>query len=247
MTVKFKTENQDKNFNFKIMGQESNNGQEIISEQEMEKTSKEREAAEQEFKFIIIGGNEPSVNEVFLESLKKQNIPISIFEMTQDEMRFIVNSRAQKKAEETSVEYLQDEENKKRINEWVKLLINNHCKNMRYKPDYIKMVMDGEIHVYFNRTSLKRASNLSWSQFEELFSSLELFGVVSYDEVDPKIFHLVLNQEDVLKNQISELKQFINLGIGKVISLQNTKGITSEDKKKLTSIKKSLSNVVEKI
>ena len=111
----FKTENQDKNFNFKIMGQESKNGQENISEQEMEQNSKEREAAEKEFKFVIIGGNEPSVNEVFIESLKKQDIPISIFELTVEEMRFIVYSRAQKKAEETSVEYLQDEENKKGI------------------------------------------------------------------------------------------------------------------------------------
>ena len=37
----FKTENQDKNFNFKIMGQESKNGQENISEQEMEQNSTE--------------------------------------------------------------------------------------------------------------------------------------------------------------------------------------------------------------
>lgn len=265
-------ENQETNFNFNYMDKSKENpkaddeqnvaqleenyspdGQEDLDAEnaEMLKNSTEREQAEKEFKFVIIGGNEPKVNDVFMKSIQDANMAISIFELTNDEMKFIINSRAEKKAEETAVEYLADGENKKRIDDWVKILIQNHLnRNYRGKEleELIKAVVDGNEKILFNKKQLKEASKLSWSNFNELFNNLELFGVVNYKDIESKSeFYLISNESDILKNQFQDLKQFVNLTIGKVVNLQNESKLKSVEKKNLESIKKSLLKVVDKI
>lgn len=220
--------------------------------------SKQNETAngaiqEQEFKFVIIGGNDEAVNEHFLNSLKQANVPVTIFEMTTEEMKFIINSRAIKKAEETSVEYLNDESNKKNINDWVVMLIKNHLermhpKNLKELEYQLTQALDGKQEVFFTKKNLKQASKLSWSQFEELFRTLELFGVVKYcNEENPDLFSLIVNKEDIIKNQIFEAKQFVNLTIGKIQVIQNESSLTAKDKTKFESIRKSLLKISDKI
>jgi hypothetical protein len=218
--------------------------------QDFKKIDEERNQAEQEFKFVIIGGNEPAVNEHFVKAMKESGMPITVFELTTAEMKFIINSRAQVKAEETSVEYLQNEENKQRVNDWVKLLIERFLKatiHPKFLNETLQKALDGSVEVMFNKKDLKNCSQLSWSQFNELFSSLELFGVVKYDQNDRGKFSLVLKNEDILKNQMIEIKELIKLSLGKVISLNKNQTATAADKKRFKSLSTKLSNIVEKI
>jgi hypothetical protein len=228
---------------------ENDNGvEEPLNDDEMSQLSKDKENSEKEFKFVIIGGNEPSVNDSFVKSIEAAGIPITVFELTNEEMKFIINSRAEVKAQEASVDYLQNEENKKRVNEWCKLLIQNHLKRVHKGKEFSELIQkayDSEIEISFTKKTLKQASNLSWKQFEELFGNLELFGVIKHFEDGS--FTLILNEEDVVKNQVFDFKQLLNLVIGKATSIQGEKKLSAKDKKKFESIKKTLYNVADKI
>ena len=208
---------------------------------------------EQEFKFVIIGGNEPKVNDSFLKSLGESEVPVTIFELTTEEMKFIIHSRATKKAEEVSVDYLNDSGNKERVSNWVNILIKSHLERINSgKPKdleyFLKRALDGEEEVYFTKKTLKQASKLSWSQFTELFKSMELFGVIKYtNEENPDLFTLIVNNEDIIKNQLVELKQFVNITIGKIQVLQKETKLDPKKKTSLESVKKSLIKISDKI
>ena len=234
------------------MDDNQENPSQDLKQDETVSKAETNEIQELDLKFIIIGGNEPSVNESFIKTLNDHKFPITVFEMTVEEMKFIIHSRAQKKAEETSVAFLNEEANKNRIDGWVLLLIKNHLEKMHHgKPKdlefYLKRALDGEDEVFFTKKNLKQASGLSWSQFEELFRNLELFGVVKYcNDENPDLFSLLVNNEDILKNHFHELKQFLNITIGKVMILLKEK-IEPIQKKNLESIRKTLLKASEKL
>lgn len=221
------------------------------TEKELIENSQEREQAEKDFKFVFVGGNEPLVNESFMNSLKVSNIPVAVFELTNEEMRIIMNRRARETAEETSVDYINNEENKAQAREWVKTLIHNHLlpKGKERSMDAQKLVekaFDGDFEVVFTKTQLKRASGLSWSQFEELFSTLELFSLIKYT-ANPKEFTLLFDTSEIANNKIEEIKQFINLTVGKVIAIQKEEKFDADTNKKLKSIQRTFTNALDKL
>lgn len=220
-----------------------------IESSELQKQVEEREQSEKEYKFVIIGGNEPLVNKHFIEAMKNSGVPINVFELDNEEMKFIINSRAQKTAEEMSVDYLQKEENKKQVNDWVKLLCKNHIEKLYPKSERAEAIdkcYSGELSIVFSKKTLKDASQLSWSNFNELFATLQLFNVVKYLDEELTDFILILNEEDITENQIIEIKQFIKLTIGKIDNLKESK-LTKIQVKKFKSQKIKLQNIFESL
>lgn len=225
------------------------NGKEIpMSENEMQEISEQREQSEKEFKFIIVGGNDASVSAAILKVISEQEHQISIFEMDNDEMKFIINSRAQKKAEETSVDYINNPENKKRIQDWCKMLIENYIKqNFKNSGSLLQDVLDGKQQICMNKKDLKKASNLSWSQFEELYVTLQLFGVVEFSEEDVNVkeFKLLLDNSLIIDNKINEAIQMLKLTNGKFASILEDDNLNAEQKKNIKSLKTKLSNILK--
>lgn len=206
----------------------------------------------QDFKFIIVGGNEPTVNKEILEGIEKSGQTVAVFELTKDEMKFIINSRAEKKAEETAVDQLNDQRNIDRCKEWVKIILENHVK-LTYSPKIgmalLMDVLDGKQPLELSMKQFKDASKLSWSGAKELFGSLDLFGFVKHTDTHGKLFTLVVSEEpeEVFKNKIYDLKQFVKLAVGKVTPLVSDKSATPENKKLLKSVKTRLSNIAESL
>jgi len=203
---------------------------------------------QQDFKFVIIGGNEPVVNEYFIEAMKKYEDQIVVFELTYDEMKFIINSRATVKAEEIAVDYLNETKNKERIEAWVRLLMENHIRATvpkHIQEETLTALLGGEREVMFTRKTLKVVSKLSWKNFDELFANLEMFGVVRYVSDDKSEFTLIMDRKKIIENQGADIKELLNVSLGKLLSLNQNKDITSKEKAKVKSISTKLSAIIK--
>lgn len=220
----------------------------VVEDQEENEPIEFVEVPKPEFKFVIIGGNEPVVNEYFIEAMKKYEDQITVFELTNDEMKFIINSRATVKAEELSVNYLNDPKNKERIDGWVKLLMENHIKGTvpkHIQEETLSALLGGEHEVIFTKKALKVASQLSWKEFNELFSNLELFGVVRYINDSQSEFTLIVDRKQVFENQNREVKELLNISLGKLLSFNSNPEITSKQKTKLKGLTSKLSTIIK--
>lgn len=242
-----KKKNQETNFNFNYMENSQEVNQEFTNE-ESEKMSNDIQESQKEFKFVFVGGNEPMINEAFVKSLNEYGQPITVYELTNPEMRFIVNSRAEKQAEVIAVEYIKDQKNIDRANDFVNRLITNFL-NFTYKGERLKEKLDshleGDLIITFTQKELKLASGMSWKEFNELFATLELFGLVRHNE--NSTFSLLSTQNDIFENKLNELKEMFRLSVGKVTVLRNLKSTKSKEKKKLDSIINKLSGIIEKM
>jgi Fe-S cluster assembly iron-binding protein IscA len=227
--------------------QQIDNGQENpLTETEMAEMSEQKENSEKEFRFIIIGGNDSSLSAAILKVISEYEQQVSVFEMDNDEMKFIINSRAQKKAEETSVDYIANPENKKRIQDWCKMLIENFIKqNFKNGEFLLKEVLDGRQQIWMTKKDLKKASNLSWSQFEELYGTLQLFGVVEFNEDEKNEFTLLLDSNQIIENKVNEAMQMLKLTNGKFASLLEDNNLNAEQKKNIKSLKTKISNILK--
>lgn len=227
--------------------QQIDNGQENpLTETEMAEMSEQKENSEKEFRFIIIGGNDSSLSAAILKVISEYEQQVSVFEMDNDEMKFIINSRAQKKAEETSVDYIANPENKKRIQDWCKMLIENYIKqNFKNPGNLLQNVLDCKQQIWMNKKDLKKASNLSWSQFEELYGTLQLFGVVEFNEDEKNEFTLLLDSNQIIENKVNEAMQMLKLTNGKFASLLEDNNLNSEQKKNIKSLKTKISNILK--
>lgn len=209
-------------------------------------------------KFILIGGNAPEMNEAIIKAIKENTNtenPIVIHELSPEEMNMVVQSRAMNIGEEASLNYLEDEKNLQRVQDWIKTIINNHfeikinkVKNHSEKEQLkltLRTVLDGGLNVAFTKKELKEASTLPWKDFEELFNTLSLFKVL--EELEGGKFQLLLDNEAMVRNQIRELKELVKLSVAKTINLVKMKGATEEEIKNLNSTKKTLTTALNKI
>ncbi len=220
-----------------------------LDEKDMEELEKQQIEFEKQVKFVIIGGNEPAVNQYFMDSLSQADGSIKIYELSVEEIKFIVNSRAEKQAETIAVSYLNDEGYRKRVNDWVLILMQNHIKSKM--PDIDKETMrkyfDGEMELMFTKKTLKEASKLSWTEFDELMNSLKLFNIIKYDLDNPNLFSLTLNDNEIIENQKSELRHILNIGNAVVFNLLKSKHIKTDDVEKLEDVKSTILDIIGKI
>lgn len=221
---------------------------EIVREQEEQLVeNQESQATQPEFKFVMIGGNEPLVNDYFIQAMKKYEDQISVFELTEEEMKFIISSRADKKAEEVSLNYLEDPKNKERVDMWVRMLIENHIKNVIPKQNQIPLlqsIIDGNNNLIFDKKSLKSASKLSWKNYEELFSTLELFGLVQYENEEQSKFYLILDRAKIIENQLAQVRQILSISLNKLSSLEKNPEVIKKEKTKIKNISTKLSTII---
>jgi len=207
-----------------------------------------KEPIEEIIRFVIIGGNEPLVNSHFIDSLGAIQYPIRVYELTHEEIKFIINSRAEKQAETIAVDYLNDESYKRKVNEWVILLMQNHLKNFpSLTPEETRQYFDGEVELLFTKKTLKEASRLSWKEFDELFNSLKLFSLIKYDEENQNLFSLTLNDSTIIENQKSELRQILNIGNAVIFNLLKSKFLSPDDAENLSNVKSTILESIEKI
>lgn len=219
-------------------------------EKELLERAEEKEQAEKEMKFVIIGGNEPSINKSILDSINNTGIDISVFELTVAEMKFIINSRAEVRAQETSAEYIKNDENKKRIQDWCRILIQNYI-NKYYtlepeqREELIKSAYDGKKKILMERSRLKKVSGLSWSQFKELFGTLKLFGVVESPEGSEDEFYLLVDTEMVTKNKEIEITEMLKMTKGKIDLILESENMSDDSKKRMKSLRTKVNNLLK--
>lgn len=223
---------------------EANKDDNYESESPAETLEAVEKGEEEIMNFVMFGTNDKLVSDTFLNSLNETNHKVTIFELTSEEMRFIVNSRAKNKAEQTAVDYINSEESKEMVKDWVKTLSSNYIKS-QYKRISIeelekKMeeIISGETSIIFTRKTLKFCSGLSWKQFNELFSTMELMGVVKHIKEVKDHFTLVLDDSQLSENRMDELRELCLLVDGKTKAFLKKKEHFNEEQNK---IMKSLS------
>lgn len=211
-----------------------NTKQDEMSKEEFQEKVMERveEKQSENFNFIMVGGNVPELNETIMKAANEQDSQIVVFELDNEEMKFITHSRSTKKAEEEAVDFLNKPEAIKQAKENCIQI----CK-INFGDDF---EIDGLVNSpWISKKFFKKKTNASWKQLDEVLNNLDLFGMLEWGE-DKKDFRVSIDQEIILRNKVNELEQILNLAKGKILALDKNdrKNMNPESKKVLTSLKR---------
>lgn len=181
----------------------------------------------EDYKFLMIGGNIPSVSKDIIELVNSEDKNVAIFELINDEMRFITHSRSQVRAEETAVNYINDPKNiefaKQQSLEFTRIFFSVD------KDENVEEFIGGTI----NKKKMKRLVNASWKQLNEAINNLDLFGMVEWVDDKKENFRLHIDKELILQNKINEVEQLLKFAGGKVMALNSERKNMNADSKKL--------------
>lgn len=177
-----------------------------------------------ENKIIMIGGSDPSMAGLVLKSLKDNAAGATIYELDGDEMQLITNRRMNRVQSDQIKDYMEDEGNKKRA-----LLIATEI-HKRWKNEFFMK------HVELKE--LKNDTNYSWSKFNEIIATLDMFGFVSWEDKSQKALRIVLSEFQIIENKKKEAQAIMDLAKGKLLELKEMVKEQSDKTKINSYIKK---------
>lgn len=176
-------------------------------------------------KVIMIGGNTPEMTKAVIETLNKKAKGAKIYELEQEEMTLITERRMNRAASDQVKEYLEDEENKTRAK--------------AIAQEYVKVFGEHFKNGYVRMTDIKRMTKYSWKDFNASIASLDMFGLVEWEDNKKKALKIIISDEDILENKKREAQQILDLAKGKLLELQDLLP-TKAAKAKVETIKKKL-------
>ena len=175
----------------------------------------------------MVGGNDPEMAKDVFETLSKKAKGATIYELTPDEMQLITNSRMNKANADTMQEYMEDEENKKQA----KVIAMEF-----HKRFFAEIEKEG---LFLETAFIKKQTTFSWSKFNEVMGTLDLFGFVEWQDDKHKFMRIIISEEDIYENKKKETQAMLDLCHGKLIELQGMTP-TKKDKDKLETMKKRM-------
>lgn len=189
----------------------------------MEKV-KEDIAVEEQIKILMVGGNDESMAGAVLKSLTDNVEGATIYELDSDEMQIITQRRMNRANSEAMTEYMANEENKRQA----KVIATEFHK--RWKNDF-----------FFGPVSckkIKEETTFSWSKFNEVMASLDLFGYVAWGDEKKSSFKIVLSEKEILDNKKKETQDMLDLAKGKLLELKEMEFSKADQAKLDTMIKR---------
>lgn len=174
----------------------------------------------------MVGGNDPEMAKVVFDTLTKNAKGATIYELSNDEMQMVTNSRMNKANADTMQEYMENEENKNQA----KVIA------MEFYNRFFKEIEKG---LFLEAKFIKNQTTFSWSKFNEVMATLDMFGFVEWQDEKKKFIRIVVDEEDIYENKKRETQAMLDLCKGKLIELQGLTP-TKKDKDKLETMKKRM-------
>lgn len=175
-------------------------------------------------KILMIGGNDAEMAGAVIKALEGNADGATIYELDNDEMQIITNRRMNRATSEAMTDYIDNEENKRQA-----LVIATEF-HKRWKNDFWMG--------YFSCTLAKSQTTMSWSRFNEVMATLDLFGYVDWENDKKKAFKIVLKEEEIIALKKKETQAMLDLAKGKLLELKEMNLAKAEKAKLDTMIKK---------
>jgi hypothetical protein len=173
-------------------------------------------------KFLFLGQTE-EVDRI-TKYMKSQK-DCTLIVLSKDEMDLIVGSRVGRQREEEVESFLDDDRHKQRAESLA--------------MEFMGRFGEGFDKGFVRLSSLKKATSLSWTKFNEVISTLDMFGFVSWNEGKRESLKIIVDKQKIIDNRKVEIQRTLDFALGQLISLQiSSKG--SIDSKKIEALKKSL-------
>lgn len=174
-------------------------------------------------KFLFLGQTE-EVDRI-TKYMKSQK-DCTLIVLSKDEMDLIVGSRVGKQKQEEVESFLDDDRHKLRAESLAMEFIG------RFGEAFDKG--------FVFKSSLKKATSLSWTRFEEVISTLDMFGFIAWPKDGKRDrLQVIVDDEKIIENRKVEIQRTLDFAIGQLISLQKS-AEGKVDTKKIEALKKSL-------
>lgn len=187
---------------------------------ESDSDSKEVKITEVLPKFLFIGQTEESekINK-YLKSQKDYQMIV----LSKDEMDLIVGARIGKQKEQQVEDFLDDDIHKNRA----KSLAMSIAERFNFE----------ELSHYSLR-AIKKESTLSWKKFNDMISTLDMFGFISWSEERTHI-KIIIDKKEILSNKRREIQSTLDFAKGQILTYEKEAG-EDIDKKKVEILKNNL-------
>lgn len=174
---------------------------------------------------LMVGGNDPSLAEKILKALESEKENITIYELTDDEMKAISEKRRIAAQSEAVVDFIESDENKERA-----LSIASQFHQMFFEKN------DGK---FIRKSEVKNATTFSWKKFDEIIATLDIYGHVEYLDEKKGFIRIVIDEETVIKNKKKEIQKSMDFVKGLLIELQG-RIKKKADRDKIETLKKRM-------
>lgn len=174
-------------------------------------------------KFLFLGQTE-EVDRI-TKYMKSQK-DCTLIVMSKDEMDLIVGSRIGEQKQKEVESFLDDDRHKQRAESLAMEFMG------RFKEAFDKG--------FVKKTSLKKATSLSWKGFEEVIGTLDMFGFIAWPSDGRRdALKIIVDDQKIIDNRKVEIRRTLDFAIGQLISLQKS-AEGKVDTKKIDALKKSL-------
>jgi hypothetical protein len=176
-------------------------------------------------KYIMIGGNDPEMAKAVMEALQEKAPEAIIYELDNNEMSYLAGRRADKVSDEVVVGFLEDEQNKAQAKEIARQFF------IRWEQEF----SEGFVKI----SEMKKMTNFSWSKFNNIIATLDMFGFISWEDEQRKALKVIMDQSEIKANKRREIQLHLDVIKGKLIDYQ--KFLTNQkDIDKLETMKKRM-------
>lgn len=176
-------------------------------------------------KYIMIGGNDPEMAKAVMEALSEKAPDAVIYELDSNELSYLVGRRMENADSEVVVGFLEDEKNKAQAKEIARQFFIRW--EDEFKNGFVKL------------NEVKKMTNFSWSKFNNIVATLDMFGFVSWEDENQRAFKIIMDDVEIKDNKKREIQLHLDVIKGKLIEYQ--KFLTNQkDIDKIETMKKRM-------
>lgn len=176
-------------------------------------------------KFLFLG--QTSEVDRITKYMKSQK-DCTLIILSKEEMDSIVLHRVGQQRQDEVESFLDDEVHKKRAESLAIEFVGRFGRGKEGETGYLL------------KSSMKKATTMSWSKFEEVIGTLDMFGFIQWLQDGKRdILNVIVDPQKIIDNKKVEIQRTLDFAKGQLIELQNKAG-DKIDKKKVEALKNSL-------
>ncbi len=176
--------------------------------------------------FIMVGGNDESMATKIVETLNKEAIGATVYELTKDEMEKVISQRMDILNADAISEYVNHKDNIKQARD----IANSFY--IRYQDTFRK-------EKFVKLSDSKKSMQFTWKQFNEVIGTLDIFGHIEWEDDKKQAFKIILSEDSIRENKKKEIQFQMDIVKGKLIDYQ--KHLTdAKDLKEIEELKEKM-------
>jgi ribosomal protein S25 len=185
---------------------------------------------EENKKILIVGGNDASLAKVIMDACNDNFNDVIIYELTTDEMLAISEKRRIAAQSDAVVDLMESDENKKQA---------HYIASEFHKRFFEKLEQETGQENFISKSDIKKQTNFSWSKFDEIIATLDIYGHVQFLESNKNFIRIVLDDDSIISNKKQEIQKSMDYVKGLLIELQGRLK-KKADKDKIETLKKKM-------